>query len=278
MRVAALPVCGFLGLDALSKTAVGFDKTTGTIAIWPGGKLSAKEAGEWVTSGAPWPGDSAKPTVWQGDLAFDAQGLPCVEGTIGGKAVSFRIVGYGNALSVPSGDVGSLEFEKLRWPGQSADICLTSGVQVGPERPWTLFTAADTVDGMEPEKPVVPINAFASRRVLLDCAAGRIYAQRLGLRAQAALAFSPLLPAHLEGAVPCVGPCREFPNPDGPRSTKYEGDALLSCFGLDDKAIVELLSVETRLDAEQLKKLASALNGPPLVRLMHEGKVVEIGK
>lgn len=197
---------GIAGLDILSKAAIGFDKTTSTVAIWPGGKIPEAEAKRWVVSGARWPGDPNKPGFWKGTLGRDAQGFPTVVGAVGGKAAKFRIRLAGDSFEVPKEAAADLVAVPL------AGGYLTKGVQVGPGCAWCMFAAVSApADGIEPDEPTVSINAFHSRRVILDFPAGKIYAQRLQGPALAAFAFSKFVPLHLQGGKPVIGPARNFP-------------------------------------------------------------------
>lgn len=152
-------------------------------------------------------------------------------------------------------------------------------VQVGPGCAWATFIAGSAPeDGIEPDEPVASINAIPSRRIILDFPAGKIYEQRLRGSALAAMTFSELIPLHLDGDVPRIGPAAEFPEEDGPRTTKYDNDEFLGFRGLTEQDVVALLKAGEHPAEAQVKMLAAGLRTAGPIRLRHKGKVITIGQ
>jgi len=265
---------GILGWDVLSKVAIGFDETTSSVEIWPGGRVPPAEARRWVASGKHWPGDRARPTCWVGKLGRDAHGAPTVPGSIGGKPAEFLLDLTGLGFEVPRPLIARLSAERV--VGLHAEGYVTTKLQVGPGSCVSPIDPIEADDHTGPVQPSVSLNSIPSRRTILDFPARKIYCQRLSGFAMAEVGFCNVLPVHLDGSTPRIGPCAEFPSATGPRSNKYENDEVISFNGLRGSDLAAMLRAGTGLSRSQLRELAGALGAKQQLTVRHHGKVMAI--
>ena len=165
---------GALGMETLGATAVGIDILGNKATIWPGGKLDSTTVSSWMTGSPEWDGLRRVRRI---PLRRLPGGAPAVEAMIGGVKVplllrlGFFASGLEPSVKRPAIPIGDDGFSLL--PSLSVD-----GLDFG-----ALVYAPSPEGTFDPKQIGTPggitLDAFPSRRVVVDFAGGAMYVEDL---------------------------------------------------------------------------------------------------
>jgi hypothetical protein len=158
---------GYLGMDVLSKMAVGFEIGRRTVTLFPRGALSPDAAVNWISEVAPAP-DVPVPPVVSIPLSYDAFKRPTVNLTRGVRSYRSLVTTY----------LFETYFAEDPVP-TNYRFTLQADCQLGPlYLPWVMsFPEPRLADGLRraQKAAIISMDNFCSARVLFDFAGGRIY-------------------------------------------------------------------------------------------------------
>lgn len=184
------PVLNAIGLGLLNGMAIGIDYAKNEITFWPGGRLGADTAKEWILKGAKWHVDS---TVWSVPIQRKAEVAPVIAVMIGGKPTTMllRLGQQGTSFARGEEPASGVPVEY----GQGGNHALLPRVGIGTAiLPWILYFRGVSYDPRASIDPTI-VGTFTtenlySRRVLLDLAANVMYAEQLSSDEQLSMFLS----------------------------------------------------------------------------------------
>jgi hypothetical protein len=173
------PVLNAIGLGVLNGLAIGIDYAKNEITFWPGGRIGADVARDWILKAGKWAADS---TVWSIPIQRKADVAPVVPLTIGGKQdlMLLRLGQQGTSFARGEEPSSGVPVEY----GQGGNHALLAHVGIGPATlPWILYFRGVSYDPRTAIDPSI-VGTFTTenlvaRRVILDLAGNVMYAEQL---------------------------------------------------------------------------------------------------
>jgi hypothetical protein len=258
---------GELGMDVLKDYAIGFDWTTRTVMLWPGGHVNDADARAWVAGGAMYPGEIDPPTATSIPITFeDEHHLPELSGMVNGQPASMRI--WSRMFTAA-----------LRDEQMGADPMDPQGLfslDLGFPSPWNYTTAASAYGPDGKGAPGASLRSLEARRVILDFPGGVAYRQQLPSREMTSLCLSLGLPigVHVDGNRLRVGPVNEFSFVDPQRAKDYNNAQIRRIADVKAEDIVKLIKSGSSRDKAMVEDLFKRFAAHPTITFVRDGREV----
>lgn len=169
------PLVGILGMDVLSRCAIGFDMSAQTISIWADGKVTDADAVKWLSaSGSAEPVQRIKiqrkfDVRFGVEMTFGSAKAQCLLDT--GSAITTLDPRIGKDLGVALFD------ESIQAARASLKVSVRGvpNARIGDlDLPWTIFHVSPTTEADSVPDGVVGMGDLRSRRVLIDFPGGQM--------------------------------------------------------------------------------------------------------
>jgi|GEM_PF-2871146 len=258
-------VDGVLGIDVLKDMAIGVDVTDSRITIWPKGTIGDDEAKAWAARYPAWERAAGKVAVVQAQR--DGAALTVPIGTRSQRAL-LELEFNGTAL-------GAGWFADEAVAVRTTDRLLTSELRLGGrDLPWISFLrGTDPMWSVYPSasEATVTLEAFRSRRVLIDFSAGRVYHEELPADALLTFVLTEWfgVPYNVKGDTLWI---ESMPGVPWPSLGEFSGSEVLELAEVKTPELLQLLRSRRREDRTRVADILGSRIGHEAWIRMPDGR------
>jgi hypothetical protein len=235
-------------MDALKGMAVGVDLTNSEVFVWPKGDLAEAEAKAWVAAYPGWNGTKHPVAALTLDRTGSAYSIPVGDG----KSRALLQMGlYGTKIGAGG-------------PALAGAAAKTSPLLVAPrfsiagrELPWFAYAAGEDAAWAKSPRAkgmTITLEAFRSRRVLVDFAKDRLYYEELPPDAILSVLLTEWFgsPFTVDRDKISLEP---FPGKPWPRLGEYRGSEVLELAGIETAELLALLRDSSTTSRDRLAEM-----------------------